>query len=120
MASFSFNDVLNATESTLSGGNGGNGTGGASGVKVISSQNDTGRINWARGLSDPGEMLFCGGYPELRRRANEDDAAYQARLEAMPMPAGLLEKIKAAALQRASLDTSNGRVSGFLKRLVTK
>src|SRR5437870_4818746 len=78
---------------------------------VLGQQHDPGRINWARGLSDPGEMIACGYMPELRRRAGEADDVYQARLETMTMPAGLLEKIKAAALNRAGLDTATGRVA---------
>jgi phage/plasmid-like protein (TIGR03299 family) len=82
-----------------------------SGARIVSEQHDTGRINWARGLSDPGEMIACGYMPELRRRAGENDTAYQQRLETMAMPDGLLARIKNAALRRAELDTSNGRVN---------
>lgn len=84
--------------------------------KVLSTQNDLNKINWVAGLSDPGEMIGCGMYQQLRRHAGEADAAYQARIEVelQALPADVRNKIttamKAAATKRAGLDTSGGRV----------
>ena len=33
------------------------------GANILSSQNDMSKINWAKGLSDPGEMFRCGYLP---------------------------------------------------------
>lgn len=84
---------------------------------VVGECHDINRINWVRGMSDPGEMIACGYLPQLRRIGNETDEAYYERL--MPLIAALPEhdrqKINAlglsAAIKRAGLDTSNGRVN---------
>src|SRR5262249_13723274 len=41
----------------------------------------------------------------------EEDGAYQARLLSMEMPEGLLDRIRGAALARANLDASTGKVA---------
>lgn len=82
----------------------------AGGARIVSQNHDTGSINWANGLSDPGEMIACGYLPEAMRRAGEGDAEYQERLLTTLSP-DLIERIKTAALKRAGLDTSNGKVN---------
>lgn len=90
---------------------------GRSAPRVVSEQHDVNAINWVGGLSDPGEMIGCGMYQELRRLNGETDEAYAARLPALlaKLPAHHRAKIegavKGAALRRAGLDTSNGRVN---------
>lgn len=85
--------------------------------RVVSEQHDASKINWVAGLSDPGEMIGCGMYQELRRHAGETDVAYAERLpvELAKIPSLHREKIeaamKAAALKRASLATVNGKVA---------
>lgn len=87
------------------------------GARIVKSEHNTANINWVRGMSDPGEMIACGAYQELRRHANEGDAEYQARIEVIlqTLPAEVREKIMAAgrnaAINRAKLDTTNGRVA---------
>lgn len=84
---------------------------------VVSENHDLGSINWVGGVTDPGEMIGCGRYQELRRLDGESDAAYQARLNRLlpTLPPAHREKIeksmKAAAIKRAGLDTSSGRVA---------
>lgn len=86
-------------------------------ARVVGEQHDTGKINWVAGLSDPGEMIGCGMYQQLRRHNGEEDGAYQERLtrELALLPDDVRNKIESfardAALNRASLDTTNGRVS---------
>lgn len=86
---------------------------GVAGPEVVSEQHDPNAINFVAGMSDPGEMIRCGYRPELRRHPGEADAAYQARIT--PLVAALPQEerdvIMGAALKRASLDVSNGRVS---------
>lgn len=82
-------------------------------VRVVSEEHNPSNINWARGLSDPGEMIRCGYLPEARRLEGESDADYQRRLESMNLPAEVLQTIKAAAIRRASLGTTNGKVSAM-------
>jgi phage/plasmid-like protein (TIGR03299 family) len=83
------------------------------GVKIVSENHDVSTINFVNGLSDPGEMIRCGYLPELRRESGESDADYAARIR--PLVAKLSEsdrnRIMGAAINRASLDTSNGRVN---------
>jgi phage/plasmid-like protein (TIGR03299 family) len=83
----------------------------ARGATVISERHDPKGINWARGMSDPGEMIACGYLPEARRLEGESDHDYQIRLENMDLPEGVLDQFKAAAIRRASLDRSNGKIS---------
>jgi len=84
---------------------------------VTSEQHDASQINWVAGMSDPGEMIACGAYQELRRMDGEQDAEYAARLTVLiaNLPPAHREKIEAAgrkaAQGRANLDTSNGRVN---------
>jgi phage/plasmid-like protein (TIGR03299 family) len=87
------------------------------GPSILSVNHDTNSINWVNGLSDPGEMLGCGRYQQLRRLAGESDPVYQARLVAL-LPTLLLadrvkieSAMKAAALQRFGVDTSTGKVA---------
>src|SRR5689334_3133027 len=100
--------ILDATESTLRNGGG---------PVILSENHNLGSIDWVAGVTDPGEMIGCGRYQQLRRLANESDAAYLARLRVLlqQIPAADREKIegtlKAAAIRRAGLDTSNGRVN---------
>lgn len=87
------------------------------GPQITHEQHDTSKINWVRGMSDPGEMIGCGKYQQLRRVANETDDAYQTRLESLlvALPAADRQKIenfgRAAALKRASLAVVNGKVA---------
>jgi len=83
------------------------------GAKIVSQQHDTSAINWVNGLSDPGEMIACGYLPEIRRQAGEQDEAYAERIRpiVMALPAEQQAKIMGSAIRRASLDTSNGKVS---------
>lgn len=88
------------------------------GASVVSEQHDGNQINWAAGLSDPGEMIRCGYMPEARRLEGESDEDYQKRLLSMDMPAILgaerFGKLLKAAQMRASLaKTKDGRVSMF-------
>lgn len=84
---------------------------------IVSEQHDTSRINWVGGVTDPGEMIGCGRYQQLRRLEGETDQAYQERLTLLlpTLPAADRERIeksmRAAALQRAGLDTTGGRVA---------
>lgn len=87
------------------------------GAAIVSENHDVGSINWVAGLSDPGEMISCGMYQQLRRLSGESDPDYARRLrmELETIPAHHRQQIetamKAAAVRRASLDTSNGRVN---------
>lgn len=84
-----------------------------SSVRILSEQHDAGAINFVAGLSDPGEMIRCGYRPELRRLPNEQDAEYAERIRplVMALPAHEREKIMGAAIRRAALDTSNGKIA---------
>ena len=101
--------IIEATESRYTVGGGG---------PVILAQNhDIGSIDWVAGVTDPGEMIGCGQYQQLRRLANEADADYLARLRVLlqTIPAADRAKIestlKAAAIRRAGLDNSTGKVA---------
>jgi phage/plasmid-like protein (TIGR03299 family) len=89
----------------------------SSAPKIISVNNDMSTINWVKGISDPGEMIACGAYQELRRHAEEADEAYQARITVLmqQLPADVRDKIMvtmtAAAIKRASLDDSTGKIA---------
>lgn len=84
---------------------------------VVSENNDLRSINWVNGLSDPGEMIACGAYQQLRRMSGESDAAYAARLNILmaELPEDVRYKIQFsmqnAAIRRAGLDTSTGKVA---------
>lgn len=84
---------------------------------IVSVNNDASTINWVAGLSDPGEMIGCGMYQQLRRLANESDEVYQHRLtvELATIPAHHRAEIErrfvASANRRASLDRSNGKIA---------
>lgn len=88
----------------------------SSGPKVISEQHNKNQINWVAGMSDPGEMIACGAYQQLRRLAGESDTVYQARitLELAKLPVEHREQIMRAGVkaanQRANLAMSNGKV----------
>jgi phage/plasmid-like protein (TIGR03299 family) len=87
------------------------------GPAVVSEEHDAGTINWVGGVTDPGEMIGCGRYQELRRLAGEGDDAYQERLARLlpALPADHRRRIetamRAAANRRAGLDTSTGKVA---------
>jgi phage/plasmid-like protein (TIGR03299 family) len=90
----------------------------ASGAPVIVSENhNADSINWVAGLSDPGEMIGCGRYQELRRLAGESDDAYFVRLSVLLLTIPEADRVKietamrAAALRRAGLDQSTGRIA---------
>lgn len=74
-------------------------------------------INWVAGMSDPGEMIACGAYQQLRRQAGEADGVYQARITVLlaDLPAKDRAKIlkagREAAIKRADLDVSTGKVA---------
>ena len=82
---------------------------------IVSQQHDTSKINWIAGMTDPGEMIACGYMPEARRLSGESDDAYLVRLVRTLTPAQMAELeaagVKNAAIKRASLDASNGRVN---------
>ena len=61
-------------------------------------------------------MIACGYMPEIRRQAGEQDAEYQKRITpiVMALPKGERDKIMGAAIKRASLDTSTGKVAVFV------
>lgn len=90
-----------------------------SAYSVIAENHDAGSINFVAGMSDPGEMVGCGAYQQLRRHAGETDHAYAVRLreELAKIPTEHREIIetalRSAALRRASLDTTGGRVAMF-------
>jgi phage/plasmid-like protein (TIGR03299 family) len=85
--------------------------------RIVSAVHDLGAINWVAGMTDPGEMIGCGMYQELRRLNGETDASYAVRLPALlaALPAHHREKIeragRGAAQKRAGLDTTGGRVA---------
>jgi phage/plasmid-like protein (TIGR03299 family) len=84
---------------------------------VVSENHDMSSINWVAGLSDPGEMIACGAYQELRRLTGENDGDYAKRL--VPLIASLppehRERITRAGIEsatkRAGLSMTNGRVA---------
>lgn len=80
---------------------------------ILSSNHNVSTINFVAGMSDPGEMIACGYLPQLRRNSGENDADYQARIT--PLVAVLSQedqdRIMGAAIRRANLDNSNGRVA---------
>lgn len=80
---------------------------------VLNEVHDVNRINWVNGLTDPGEMIRCGYLPEIRRMTGESDAVYAARITpiVMQLPERDRQRIMGAAIGRAGLDTSNGRVN---------
>lgn len=84
-------------------------------MNIISEQNDISKINFVAGMSDPGEMIRCGYRPELRRRSGETDKDYAARIYplVMALPQNERDMILNAAIRRASLDTSNGKIAMF-------
>ncbi len=57
---------------------------------TVTANDDLGDINWVRGMTDPGEMVACGAYQQLRRLNGETDEAYYQRLKpliaAIPEP----------------------------------
>ena len=85
----------------------------------ITSQNDNpDSINWAAGLSDPGEMIACGYMPEAMRKAGESDQVYQKRLIELNLPELLgperFGRLLKAAQDRANLNVADdGTVSMF-------
>lgn len=84
---------------------------------IVSENHDASSINWVAGLTDPGEMLGCGKYQQLRRLAGEEDAPYQERLEALiaklpaKVRAQLNEALGRAGYRRAMIDFSNGKAA---------
>lgn len=86
---------------------------GVSAPRIISANHDVTSINFVAGMTDPGEMIRCGYRPELRRQNGETDSDYAARIT--PLVALLPENERAvimnAAINRAALDTSNGKVA---------
>lgn len=85
------------------------------GVTIVSENNDAGSINWVNGLSDPGEMIRCQAYPQLRRQVGEQDREYAARIRPLmdKIPANDRKKIMAAALARCGLEAVNGKIEMF-------
>lgn len=83
------------------------------GPTILSEEHDLSKINWVAGLFDPGEMIRCGYLPEIRRRAGEQDKEYADRIRpiVMALPKKDRDLIMGAAIRRASLDTSNGKVA---------
>jgi phage/plasmid-like protein (TIGR03299 family) len=101
MSTISLDDVLNAT----------------TGPTILSQNHNLNSINWVGGVTDPGEMIGCGRYQELRRLAGEGDGEYQDRLNRLlpTLPAAHREQIekamKAAAIRRAGLDATGGKIA---------
>lgn len=88
-------------------------TPGTSAPRIISENHNVRSINWVAGMMDPGEMIRCGYMPEMRRRAGESDIDYATRILPLvdTLPADQRERIMTAAVNRASLDTSTGKVA---------
>jgi phage/plasmid-like protein (TIGR03299 family) len=86
---------------------------GNSSPTVVSEEHDVTNINFVAGLSDPGEMIACGYLPQLRRQAGEADKEYAARIYplVMALPAKERDVIMQAAIRRAGLDASTGKVA---------
>ena len=82
-------------------------------TRAVSEQHDPNAINFVAGLSDPGEMIRCGYRPELRRHPGEADAEYAARIHplVMALPQKERDVIMGAAVKRASLDSTNGKIA---------
>lgn len=82
-------------------------------VTIVSENHDTKSINWVAGLTDPGEMISCGYLPQIRRMANEQDREYAERITpiVMTLPKHDRDRIMGAAIQRAALDTTTGKVA---------
>lgn len=105
---FNFESILSATESRFSA---------PAAPVVVSVNNDISSINFVAGMSDPGEMIGCGMYQNLRRLAGESDSVYADRLrvELATLPTAHREKIESvlrdAAIRRAGLDTTGGKIS---------
>jgi len=76
--------------------------------RLVAENNDLRSINWVAGVTDPGEMIACGYLPQLRRLANEQDAAYLARITPLmqALPQKTQDRIMGAALKRASLSVA--------------
>jgi phage/plasmid-like protein (TIGR03299 family) len=91
----------------------------AGGPVILSQNHNLNSINWVGGVTDPGEMIGCGRYQQLRRLTGEGDEAYQNRLIALlpTLPPGDREQIetamRAAAIRRAGFQTENGIVPVF-------
>lgn len=89
------------------------------GASVVNENNDASSINWAHGLADPGEMIGCGMYQQLRRQSGESDETYQVRLarEMALLPADhaarITEAMKAAAMERFGMETISGKIMLF-------
>lgn len=83
---------------------------------IVSENHDINGINFVNGLSDPGELIKCGYRPELRRLHGEQDKEYAARIRplVLALPQNEQDIILKAAIRRAGLDTSNGRVNVFV------
>src|ERR1700723_236245 len=113
MSEFNLSDVLGATTVNFVGSRR------VDSPTIVSSNHDASSINWVAGMSDPGEMIGCGMYQELRRLNGEKDDAYQTRLIALlaNLPADVRRKIEAAGrkagIGRANIDESNGKMNVF-------
>lgn len=107
MTQLSFLDSVIAATSTVSSR--------PSAPRIISEQHDMSRINFVAGMSDPGEMIRCGYRPELRRIAGETDAAYAERIRplVMALPQHERDVIMSAAINRAKLGTTRGKINLF-------
>ena len=87
--------------------------------RIISEQHDSSKINWVNGMTDPGEMIACGAYQQLRRLAGESDVAYAARLtetlKTIPENHRLQIEtaMRAAANKRAGLASTRGKINLF-------
>ena len=113
MSEFNLSDVLGATTVNFFGSRR------VDSPVIVSGNHDASSINWVAGMSDPGEMIGCGMYQELRRMNGEKDDAYQTRLIALlaNLPANVRQKIETAGRKagtaRANIDQSNGRMNVF-------
>lgn len=111
MNQLSFLDsVLEATTTTTSSSR-------PSAPRIISANHDANTINWVKGMSDPGEMIGCGMYQELRRLAGEGDATYAARITEVlkTIPENHRKAIetamRTAANKRAGLGSTRGLIN---------
>lgn len=84
---------------------------------IVSENHNLDTINWIGGMSDPGEMVGCGMYQQLRRLAGESDTDYQQRVSAelKLIPPEHAEKInnamKDSAVKRFGVSTVDGKIS---------
>lgn len=86
-------------------------------ANIASRQDSLHAVNWLNGVTDPGEMIACGAYQQLRRQENETDDTYRARVvrQIEELPPHERDKIKStlinAANARHAIDSTSGRIA---------